>query len=145
MFSAAFLSRKSNLLDSSIKIGTQPSLSWFDQSLVISCLFLSVFVVAELAHLIISLSDSHLKQDVLDSGYLDFIAKMDDKVPPSFREERLSVLFFLTTLKSLSSSVLLCGNTKTISANLSRHLRRFADVLGIVRLLILRCHHKISI
>ena len=37
MFCAAFLSRKSNLLDFSIKIGTQPSLSWFDQSLVISC------------------------------------------------------------------------------------------------------------
>ena len=37
MFCAAFLSRKSNLLDFSIKIGTQPSLSWFEQSLVISC------------------------------------------------------------------------------------------------------------
>ena len=63
--------------------------------------FLSVFVVTDLAHLIISLSGSHLKQGVLDSGYLDFIAKMDDKVPSNFREERLSVLFFLTTLKSL--------------------------------------------
>ena len=38
MFCAAFLSKKSNLLDFSIKIGIQPSLSWFDQSLVISCL-----------------------------------------------------------------------------------------------------------
>ena len=37
MFCAAFFSRKSNLLDFSIKTGTQPSLSWFDQSLVISC------------------------------------------------------------------------------------------------------------
>ena len=102
-----------------------------------------MFVVTDLAHLIISLSGSHLKQGVLDSGYLDFIAKMDDKVPSSFREERLSVLFFLTTLKSLSSSALLCGNNKTISANLGGHLKRFADELGIVRLL--RCHHKISI
>ena len=41
MFCTAFLSRKSNLLDFSIKIGTQPGLSWFDQSLVISCLLLS--------------------------------------------------------------------------------------------------------
>ena len=38
MFCAAFLSKKTNLLDFNIKIGTQPSLSWFDQSLVISCL-----------------------------------------------------------------------------------------------------------
>ena len=35
---AAFLSRKTNLLDFSIKIDTQPHLSWFDQTLVISCL-----------------------------------------------------------------------------------------------------------
>ena len=32
------LSRKTNLLNFSIKIGTYPSLLWFDQSLVISCL-----------------------------------------------------------------------------------------------------------
>ena len=32
------LAKKTNLLDFNIKIGTQPSLSWFDQSLVISCL-----------------------------------------------------------------------------------------------------------
>ena len=38
MFCAAFLSKKTNLLDFNIKIGTQASLSWFDQSLVISCL-----------------------------------------------------------------------------------------------------------
>ena len=37
MFCAAFLSRKNNLLDFNIKIGTQTSLSVFDQSLVISC------------------------------------------------------------------------------------------------------------
>ena len=64
---------------------------------------------------------------MLDSGYLKFIAKMDDKVLSSFREEELSVLFFLTILKSLSRSALLCGITKTISANLGRHLKRFAD------------------
>ena len=102
-----------------------------------------MFVVADLVHLIISLSGSHLKQGDLDSGYLEFIAKMDDKVPSSFWEERLSVLFFLTTLKSPSGSALLYSNTKSISANLDRHLKRFADELGIVRLL--RCHHKISI
>ena len=42
MFCTAFLSKKTNLLDFIIKIGTWPSLSWFDQSLVIfcpSCLF----------------------------------------------------------------------------------------------------------
>ena len=33
-----FPQQKTNLLDFNIKIGTQPSLSWFDQSLVISCL-----------------------------------------------------------------------------------------------------------
>ena len=104
--------------------------------------FLSLFVVAGLAHLIISLSGSHLKQGIQDSGYLDFIAKMDNKVPSSFREKQLSVLFFLATLKSLSSSALPCGHTKTISANLDRHLK-LADELSIVRLL--RCHHKISI
>ena len=38
MFCPAFLRRKTNLLDFSIKIGTYTSLSWFDQSLVISCL-----------------------------------------------------------------------------------------------------------
>ena len=38
MFCAAFLSKKTNLLDFNIKIGIQPSLSQFDQSLVISCL-----------------------------------------------------------------------------------------------------------
>ena len=73
--------------------------------------FLSVFlVVANLGHLIISLSDSHLKQGVLDSGYVDFIAKMNDKVQSSFVREWLSVLFFPTTLKSFSSSALLFGN-----------------------------------
>lgn len=50
--------------------------------------FLSVFlVVANLGHLIISLSDFHLKQGVLDSGYVDFIAKMNDKVQSSFVRE----------------------------------------------------------
>ena len=38
MFCAAFLSKKTNLLDFNIKIGIQPRLSQFDQSLVISCL-----------------------------------------------------------------------------------------------------------
>ena len=33
-----YFSRKSNLLDCNIKIATQPSLSWFDQSLIISSL-----------------------------------------------------------------------------------------------------------
>ena len=68
---------------------------------------------------------------------------MDDKVLPSFREEQLSVLFFLTILKSLSRSALLYGITKTILTNLGRHLKRFADSLGTVRLL--RYHYKISI
>ena len=104
--------------------------------------FLSVFVDTDLAHFIISLSGSHLKEGVLDTEYLDVIAKIDEKFPTSFREERISVLFFLTILKSLSSSALLCGDTKTVSANLGRHLKRFADELGIVRLL--RFHHKIS-
>ena len=40
MFCAALLSKKTNLLDSNIKISTWPSFSWFDQSLVISCLIL---------------------------------------------------------------------------------------------------------
>ena len=41
MFCAAFLRKKTNLLDPNIKIGIQPSLSWFNQSLVISCLKIS--------------------------------------------------------------------------------------------------------
>ena len=38
MFCAAFFSKKTNLLDFNMRISIQPSLSWFDQSLVISCL-----------------------------------------------------------------------------------------------------------
>ena len=37
MLCTAFLNKKTNLLDFNIKVGTQPSLSWFDRSLVISC------------------------------------------------------------------------------------------------------------
>ena len=46
MFCPDFLGRKTNLLDFSFKIGTKPSLSWFDQSLGSSCKnsFLSVYV-----------------------------------------------------------------------------------------------------
>ena len=38
MFCTVFLSRKTDLLDFNTKIGTWPSLSWFYQSLVVSCL-----------------------------------------------------------------------------------------------------------
>ena len=38
MFCATFLSKKTNFLDFNKKIGTEPTLSWFDQSLLISCL-----------------------------------------------------------------------------------------------------------
>ena len=37
MLCTAFLNKKTNLLDFNIKVGTWPSLSWFDRSLVISC------------------------------------------------------------------------------------------------------------
>ena len=84
------------------------------QNNIIIYFFLSVFVVADLAHLIISLFGSHLKQGVLGSRYLEFIAKMGDKVKCNIMEERLSILFFLITLKTFSSSALLCGNTKRL-------------------------------
>ena len=38
MFCTVFLSRKTDFLDFNIKIATWPSLSWFYQSLVVSCL-----------------------------------------------------------------------------------------------------------
>ena len=47
-------------LDFSIKIGTQPSLSWFDQSLVISCLnydIIIIIIIMEIQKIDVKLQD----------------------------------------------------------------------------------------
>ena len=74
MFCAAFFSRKSNLLDFSIKTGTQPSLSWFDQSLVISCHEVHKFLL--IFHTFVETINSDQPQEETDSFVTDTILQI---------------------------------------------------------------------
>ena len=66
----------------------------------------------------------------IDSGLCVFIDKMLDKVPSSFKDDQISVLFFHTILNNLSRLALLWGSTSTITAIWGRILRRLIDVFG---------------